>query len=62
MKLYEYKSGAYVTLEKSAPPYGMYTVTIRDPRGEVHDKIRCDDYSDTMEYFRAFKKIATNKK
>ena len=62
MKIYNYKSGAYVTFEKSNPPYGMYQVMIRNPSGEIHDKIRCDDYSDAMDYLRSFKKIARTMK
>jgi hypothetical protein len=62
MKIYNYKSGALVTFEKSNPPFGMYTVMIRNPGGEVHDKIRCNTYSDALDYLRSFKKIARGMK
>ena len=39
---------------------GMITVTLRSSSGEIHDKVRCDDYRNAMDYFRAFKSIAKN--
>lgn len=57
MKIQEYKNGAYATMEKLFPS-GMYLVQCRNPNGDLHDKIRCDDYRMAKEYFSAFKKIA----
>jgi hypothetical protein len=37
---------------------GMITVTIRTDAGEVYDRIRCDDYRNAMDYWRAFNGIA----
>lgn len=50
-------SGASVSMDKSTPS-GMYTVIVRNPSGEVHDKTRCDDYTDALDYWKAFKHIA----
>jgi hypothetical protein len=61
MRIYNYKSGASVTYEKSFPS-GMHIVMIRNPEGDVHDKIRCDDYEDAMDYLQSFRKIARNVK
>ncbi len=61
MKIKEYKSGARVTFEKTFPS-GMYIVLLRNPQGDVHDKIKCDDYDNAREYYRAFCAIAKNMK
>lgn len=54
-KIKLYKSGAYATMDKS----GMwYEVLARNPAGEVIDKIRCDDYRDALDYYRAFSALA----
>lgn len=57
MKIKEYKNGAYVVLEKLFPS-GMYCIVLRDPQGELKDKIRCDDYPMARDYFKSFCKIA----
>ena len=59
MKIWSFKSGAYVALERVSPS-GMYIVTVRNPSGDVHDKIKCDDRRMALEYVKAFKKIAKN--
>ena len=55
MKIKEFTNGAYVTFEKSN---GWYCVLLRNPMGNVHDKIRCDSYADAMNYWKCFQKIA----
>ena len=37
---------------------GMITVKIRTAAGEIYDRIRCDNYRDAMDYWRAFNGIA----
>ena len=37
---------------------GMYLVMVRAANGEVYDKVRCDDYRNALDYFRAFNRIA----
>jgi hypothetical protein len=59
MKIDTYKSGASVTFEKAFPS-GMYVVMLRNPRGEISDKIRCDDYRDACDYRKSFGAIARN--
>jgi len=54
-KITSFKNGADVIAEKNG---AWYCVTLRNPSGEVHDKIRCDDYRMALEYVRAFKAIA----
>lgn len=39
---------------------GMITVTLRSSSGEIYDKVRCDDYWNALDYFRAFNAIAKN--
>lgn len=56
MKLYEGKNGS-VTFEKALPS-GLYVVTLRDTKGNVADKVRCDDYHMAKDYLRAFRKTA----
>ena len=58
MKIQEFKNGAYVTFERDAG--GMYSVLLRDPSGNVADKVSCDTYSDALAYRRAFCAIAKN--
>jgi hypothetical protein len=38
----------------------LYSVIVRNARGDVHDKMRCDDYRDALDYYRSFKAIARN--
>lgn len=56
MKIKEYKNGASVIFE----PGNYYTVILRDPRGNVHDKVRCDTRAGANEYYACFCKIAKN--
>ena len=58
MKIQEFKNGAYVTFERDSG--GMYSVLLRDPFGNVNDKVRCDTYNDALAYRRAFCAIARN--
>jgi len=60
MKIVSYKNGADVITEKLVQNGYWYCVTLRNPSGEVHDKIRCDDYKTSLEYVKAFKAIAKN--
>ena len=59
MKYKLHKNAAFVTLERGN--YGYYTVLLRDPHGEVHDKTTCDTYRAALEYFSAFNRIAKQK-
>jgi hypothetical protein len=45
-------------LEKTASHDAPYTVLVRDARGELHDRIRCDDYRAALHYWLAFNAIA----
>ena len=56
-KITSFKNGADVITEKNG---AWYSVILRNPSGEVHDKIRCDDYKTSLEYIKAFKAIAKN--
>jgi hypothetical protein len=38
----------------------MYTAVVRNARGDVHDKVRCDDYRNALTYYKAFSAIAQN--
>lgn len=55
MKAKEYRNGWSTVLDKSGY---LYTVIVRNARGDVYDKIRCDDYRDAMDYWRSFNAIA----
>lgn len=55
MKLYSHGSNS-VTFEKLQPS-GMYLVQLR-LAGNVHDKVRCDDYREATTYRKAFIAIA----
>jgi len=52
----EFKNGAYVTFGRDAG--GLWAVLLRDPAGNVTDKVRCDTYRDALAYQRAFCAIA----
>lgn len=56
-KNFESKSGWSVSIEKLFPS-GMYLVELRNSVGDLHDKIRCDDYRLACDYFKSFKAIA----
>lgn len=36
----------------------LYEVFVRNARGDIHDKIRCDDYRSAMDYWKVFNAIA----
>lgn len=62
-KAYEYPTGAWVTFGS----YGVtrhgqkwYYVTLYNSRGQVADKMRCDDYRDALAYLKSFRAIAKN--
>lgn len=57
--LYKAKNGAVVTHDKNNVN-GMYTILLRDPAGNVFDKVSCDDYKNSLDYYKAFKSIAKN--
>jgi len=52
-----YRNGWCVSFERIG---NWYHVLVRDARGDVHDKVRCDDYRSAIEYRRAFRAIARN--
>lgn len=52
-----YRSGWSTHMDKAG---AMYVVIVRNASGEVHDKVRCDTYSDASGYYRAFNAIAKN--
>ncbi len=54
-----FKNGASASLEKLSPS-GIYLVELWDHAGSLLDKIRCDDYQESLAYFRSFSKIAKN--
>jgi len=56
-KAQEYRNGWSATLVKTS---AYYTATVRNARGDIHDKITCDTYKGAAEYYRAFQKIARN--
>jgi len=58
MKIQEFKNGAYVTFERDAG--GLWAVLLRDPSGNVADKVRCDTYREALAYKRVFCAIAKN--
>lgn len=59
MKPYFSKSGAWVSFDYTIPS-DYYIVTVFNPAGSVHDRIRCDDYRDALAYRRSFIAIAKN--
>lgn len=54
-----FKNGAFVTMERNSVN-GFYTVLVRTPSGEIHDKVSCDPYSEALNYWRSFALIARN--
>jgi hypothetical protein len=59
MKIKLFKNGAYTTFEKTGQ--GYYLVQLRDPSGNLYDKIMCDDYHNARDYLKSFNGIAKNK-
>jgi hypothetical protein len=56
MKHKLHKNGAFVTLERVN--HGYYTVRLTDSLGELRDKVTCDTYSASLDYFAAFNRVA----
>lgn len=56
-KCQTYLNGWCVIMDKGN---ALYSVIVRNARGDVHDKMRCDDYRDALDYYRSFKAIARN--
>jgi hypothetical protein len=54
-KIKTYDNG-YTTFERLFPS-GMYLIQLYI-RGELHDKIRCDDYRSALDYLKCFNQIA----
>jgi hypothetical protein len=52
-----YRNGWTVIMDKGST---LYSVIVRNARGDVHDKMRCDDYRDALDYYHSFKAIARN--
>ena len=57
MRIKEFKNGWTASLDKAG---SMYVAIVRNARGDIHDKMRCDDYRDACDYYRAFSAIAKN--
>lgn len=56
-KMRFYKNGWETFFEKAG---NWYCVDVRNSAGELHDKVRCDDYRMALDYWRAFNAIAKN--
>ena len=56
-KIRDFKNGAWTVFDKSgtAP---LYIVKVYTPYGELHDKIKCYEYSEARNYLRCFNSIA----
>ena len=57
-KLKTYRNGWLAMFEKTASHDAPYTVLVRDPCGEVYDRMRCDNYRAALDYWLAFNAIA----
>ena len=53
----EFKTGWSVSFDRIG---SWYHTIVRNARGDIHDKMRCDDYRTAREYYRAFCGIARN--
>lgn len=49
-------NNCHCTMERLFPS-GYYLLKVYIG-SELHDKVRCDDYRDAMDYWKSFKKIA----
>jgi hypothetical protein len=56
-KIKTYRNNWCVVMEQTSV---WYSVIVRNATGNVHDKVRCDDYRNAMDYWRAFNAIAKN--
>ena len=54
-KCQTYRNGWCVIMDKERV---LYSVIVRNSTGDIHDKVRCDDYRNARDYYRAFKAIA----
>lgn len=52
-------NGASVSFDRNSVS-GFFTVLLRNPSGQVHDKITFDTYRGALEYRRAFISIGKN--
>ena len=52
-----FRNDWFVQFEKTG---FWYVVQVRAASGELHDKVRCDDYRNACDYYRAFCAIAKN--
>ena len=57
VKIKLFKNGACVITDKAGC---WHSVTLRNPAGEVHDKVRCEDYAMAKSYVKAFAAVARN--
>lgn len=61
MKSKLYKNNAFVTFEKiESNASRFWAVLLRAPNGELHDKVKCDDYKNALDYWKIFNAIARN--
>jgi len=56
-KIYVAKSGALVYMDKGTR---LYSVILRNPAGDVFDKVKCEDKKLADSMFNAFKATANN--
>lgn len=56
-KTKEYRNGWSTFMDHEN---GYYLVLVRDARGDVHDKMRCDSYRGALSYWKSFNVIARN--
>lgn len=57
MKTKTYSNGWTTYYAKEAD---WYLVNVRNARGDIHDKVWCDNYRAAMDYWKAFNAIAKN--
>ena len=57
MKITQSKTGAWTIFDKESY---WYIVKLYSPSGNLHDKMRCDDYKDARAYLKSFNAIAKN--
>lgn len=61
MKYKLHNNNAFVSFEKiESNTIKFWDVRLRAPNGELHDKVRCDDYRSAMDYWKSFNLIAKN--
>jgi hypothetical protein len=57
MRIKNFNNGAYAIFEKMG---AWFHVIARGADGNVIDRIRCDNYREALQYWRAFKLLAKN--